>query len=87
MPTYEYECSSCGSSFEVFQPMAEDPLTDCPDCGKPVRRRINGGMGVIFKGSGFYKNDSKRSSPSKSDGAPPSCPGCSSGSCPAAASS
>ena len=63
MPTYEYECKSCGHGFEVFQPMSEPPLKDCPECGKEVRRLVFGGTGVIFKGSGFYVTDK-----SKNDG-------------------
>ena len=59
MPTYEYECKSCGHSFEAFQSMSDAPLRDCPQCGKEVRRLINGGTGVIFKGSGFYVTDKK----------------------------
>lgn len=80
MPTYEYECRSCGHAFEAMQSMSDAPLTVCPECGKEVRRVMSGGMGVIFKGSGFYKNDSKKAS------AP--CSGCSSpdSSCPAKAS-
>jgi putative FmdB family regulatory protein len=62
MPTYEYECRSCSHSFEAFQAMSEDPLTSCPECGGPVRRLIGGGTGIIFKGSGFYVNDSRKSS-------------------------
>jgi putative FmdB family regulatory protein len=62
MPTYEYECRSCSHSFEAFQSMAEDPLSSCPECGGPVRRLIGGGTGIIFKGSGFYVNDSRKSS-------------------------
>ena len=57
MPTYEYECKSCSHSFEVFQSMNDPPLTDCPECGREVRRLIFGGTGVIFKGSGFYVTD------------------------------
>jgi len=57
MPTYEYECKSCGHAFEVFQAMSDQPLKDCPECGKEVRRLIFGGTGVIFKGSGFYVTD------------------------------
>jgi len=57
MPTYEYECKSCGHSFEAFQSMKEAALTSCPECGQAVRRMINGGMGIIFKGSGFYVTD------------------------------
>lgn len=60
MPTYEYECRSCGSGFEVFQSMSDATLTVCPSCGKDVRRKIHGGTAIIFKGSGFYKNDSRK---------------------------
>jgi putative FmdB family regulatory protein len=59
MPTYEYECKSCGYSFDVFQSMSDEPLTSCPQCGKELRRLINGGSGIIFKGSGFYVTDRK----------------------------
>jgi putative FmdB family regulatory protein len=59
MPTYEYECSSCHHRFEVFQSMSDQALTDCPACGKSVRRVIGGGMGIIFRGSGFYRNDAR----------------------------
>jgi len=57
VPTYEYECKTCGYMFEAFQSMSDAPLSTCPECGKAVRRMINGGMGIIFKGSGFYVND------------------------------
>jgi putative FmdB family regulatory protein len=59
MPTYEYECKDCGHTFEVFQNMSDAPLKECPECGKEVRRLINGGSGIIFKGSGFYVTDKK----------------------------
>jgi putative FmdB family regulatory protein len=62
MPTYEYECKSCGKIFEAFQSMSDPPLESCPSCGKSVRRLIGGGTGVIFKGPGFYVNDSKKTS-------------------------
>jgi putative FmdB family regulatory protein len=62
MPTYEYECKSCGHTFEAFQSMREPPLKTCPQCGKEVRRLINGGSGIIFKGSGFYVTDKKSGS-------------------------
>ena len=61
MPTYEYECKSCGHTFDVFQSMNDEPLKTCPECGEDVRRRINGGSGIIFKGSGFYVTDKKGS--------------------------
>lgn len=59
MPTYEYECRACAYSFERVQNMSDDPVKECPKCGKAVRRLIFGGSGVIFKGSGFYVNDSR----------------------------
>ncbi|MDR2181682.1 MAG: zinc ribbon domain-containing protein [Treponema sp.] len=60
MPTYEYECRDCGHNFELFQGMNEDPLSECPECGGGIRRIINGGAGVIFKGSGFYVTDKNK---------------------------
>jgi putative FmdB family regulatory protein len=64
MPTYEYECKGCSHTFEVFQSMSDAPLKVCPECGKDVRRLINGGSGIIFKGSGFYVTDKKGGSAS-----------------------
>ncbi len=61
MPTYDYECKTCGHRFEAFQSFNDEPLKSCPECGKRVRRLIGGGVGIIFKGSGFYVTDSKRS--------------------------
>lgn len=65
MPTYEYECSECGKTFEHFQSMKDDPLTDCLDAscaGKGTMKRLIGaGSGLIFKGSGFYITDYKNS--------------------------
>ncbi|MBN2811525.1 MAG: FmdB family transcriptional regulator [Spirochaetales bacterium] len=58
MPTYDYACDSCGNRFEVFQKMSDQPVNTCPSCGKAVRRVLSGGVGISFKGSGFYKNDS-----------------------------
>lgn len=58
MPTYEYQCQSCGYEFEKFQSMAASSLRKCPQCGKlSLRRLIGTGAGVIFKGSGFYETD------------------------------
>jgi len=59
MPTYEYECTTCGHQFEVVQSMKDDRLTDCPQpgCPGPVHRKIGRGAGIIFKGSGFYQTD------------------------------
>ncbi len=60
MPTYEYECNGCGHRFEVFQKMSDNPLDTCPECGKQVRRILSGGLGIRFKGSGFYVTDSSK---------------------------
>ncbi len=69
MPTYDYECTECGHTFEEFQMMSEAPLTSCPACEKEgLRRLIGGGTGIIFKGSGFYINDSRSSSKNGSSG-------------------
>jgi len=57
MPTYGYECKSCGHNFDAFQSMKDEPLKTCPACSKELRRLINGGSGVIFKGGGFYVTD------------------------------
>jgi putative FmdB family regulatory protein len=76
MPTYEYECATCGNDFDVFQSMSDDPLKACPSCGGAVKRVINGGSGVIFKGSGFYKNDSRKTSASSEPKAPEACSSC-----------
>jgi putative FmdB family regulatory protein len=68
MPTYEYYCTSCGFEFEEFQSIASEPISICPKCGKEVKRKISGGSGLIFKGSGFYITDykSKKAENSKS---------------------
>ena len=58
MPTYHYRCSSCGHSFDFFQKFAEDPLTECPECSGQVRR-VPQPVGIVFKGSGWYVNDSR----------------------------
>ena len=58
MPTYEYVCDSCEHRFELMQRMKDDPVKVCPECGKSVRRVLSGGIGISFKGSGFYVNDS-----------------------------
>ena len=78
MPTYEYECKSCGHRFDAFQSMQDEPLKTCPKCGEEIRRVIFGGAGVIFKGSGFYVND-KSKGKTDSDSACKSCPKADSG--------
>ena len=66
MPTYDYKCTECGYSFEYFQPMSDEPLKTCPKCGGKVRRLIGGGTGVIFKGSGFYVTDNRKTNSASS---------------------
>ncbi|MCC5953651.1 MAG: FmdB family transcriptional regulator [Acidimicrobiia bacterium] len=58
MPTYEYRCKDCGEHLEVHQSFDDDPLTECPACGGQLRKKF-AAVGIAFKGSGFYKNDSR----------------------------
>lgn len=60
MPTYSYKCTECGHQFDAKQRMTDDPLTECPVCGGPVRR-IVGSVGIVFKGKGFYVTDHRSS--------------------------
>ncbi len=60
MPTYEYACTECGHQFEAFQSFSEDALTECPEC-KGAVQKVYSNVGVVFKGSGFYKTDSRTS--------------------------
>jgi putative FmdB family regulatory protein len=66
MPTYLYRCSDCGHSFDFFQKFADDPLTECPECGGPIRR-VPQPVGIVFKGSGWYVNDSRDAKKSTSN--------------------
>ncbi len=61
MPTYEYLCQNCGYKFEKFQNMNDEPIKVCPQCGGNLKRLIGKGMGIIFKGEGFYATDYKSS--------------------------
>lgn len=61
MPVYEYRCPNCGV-FELTQKITEEPKTDCPTCGAPVKKLISRGVGIIFKGSGFYCTDNRKDS-------------------------
>jgi putative FmdB family regulatory protein len=66
MPTYEYRCSKCSHEFELFQSITSKPSSRCPACGRnSAKRLIGAGAGVIFKGSGFYETDYKRSGAGK----------------------
>ncbi len=62
MPTYEYQCRSCGRRFDAFQSIMASPLTRCPHCRKKVDRLISAGAGLLFKGSGFYTTDHRSKS-------------------------
>ena len=61
MPTYQYACTECDHFFEQFQSFSEDTLTVCPECSGKLRKVFNA-VGVVFKGSGFYRTDSRSSS-------------------------
>ena len=58
MPTYQYACTECGHAFEQFQSFSDDALTVCPECDGRLRKLFNA-VGVVFKGSGFYRTDSR----------------------------
>jgi len=60
MPTYEYTCSKCGEHLEVVQSFRDEPLRKCPACGGKLKK-VFGAVGIVFKGSGFYKTDSRSS--------------------------
>lgn len=70
MPTYQYACTACGHEFEVFQSFTEDSLTQCPECPGEVKK-VFSAVGVVFKGSGFYKTDSVKSATAS---VPPAAP-------------
>ena len=65
MPTYQYACTECGHAFEQFQSFSDDALTVCPQCDGKLRKLFNA-VGVVFKGSGFYRTDSRAASSSSS---------------------
>ena len=63
MPTYQYSCTDCGEPLEVVQSFTDDALTECPACGGRLRKLYNA-VGIVFKGSGFYRTDSRSGSTS-----------------------
>ncbi|MCQ1994806.1 FmdB family zinc ribbon protein [Arthrobacter sp. zg-Y1171] len=75
MPTYAYACKDCSHSFDIQQSFSEDSLTVCPECGGRLRKKFNS-VGVVFKGSGFYRTDSREAAstvpaaPSKTESSP-----------------
>jgi putative FmdB family regulatory protein len=58
LPTYEYACTACGHRLDAVQKFTDDPLTECPECGGALRK-VYGAVGIVLKGSGFYKTDSR----------------------------
>ncbi len=78
MPTYAYRCTACSHEFEIFQKFTDQPLTACPECGSAIRKVFQP-VGIVFKGSGWYINDSRAPekdpakasvTPGKNDAAP-----------------
>ena len=66
MPTYQYACTACSERLEAVQSFTDAPLTECPACGGALRK-VFSAVGVVFKGSGFYKTDSRKAAPSGAD--------------------
>ncbi|MGW6566411.1 FmdB family zinc ribbon protein [Streptomyces sp. NPDC054975] len=71
MPTYQYQCTECGEGLEAVQKFTDDALTECPSC-KGRLKKVFSAVGIVFKGSGFYRNDSRGSSSSSSPASKPS---------------
>jgi len=69
MPTYEYACTKCGHQFEALQSFTDEALTECPEC-KGFVQKVYSNVGVVFKGSGFYKTDSRATKSSTTPAAP-----------------
>ncbi|CAL9482965.1 FmdB family zinc ribbon protein [Streptomyces sp. NPDC003781] len=65
MPTYQYQCTECGEGLEAVQKFTDDALTECPNCQGRLKK-VFSAVGIVFKGSGFYRNDSRGSSSSSS---------------------
>ncbi|MBD0840745.1 FmdB family zinc ribbon protein [Streptomyces sp. TRM68416] len=65
MPTYQYQCTECGEGLEAVQKFTDDALTECPTCDGRLKK-VFSAVGIVFKGSGFYRNDSRGSSSSSS---------------------
>lgn len=69
MPTYQYQCTECGENLEVVQKFTDDALTVCPNC-EGALRKVFSAVGIVFKGSGFYRTDSRSASSSSTPPAP-----------------
>jgi putative FmdB family regulatory protein len=89
VPTYSYACTQCGHAFDIRQSFTDDPLTDCPECadGAGRLRKVIHPVGIAFKGSGFYKTDSRASGGTKGSGGKESGAGSGSGEAAASTSS
>ncbi|MEU2507604.1 FmdB family zinc ribbon protein [Streptomyces sp. NPDC007863] len=68
MPTYQYQCTECGEGLEAVQKFTDDALTECPACHGRLKK-VFSAVGIVFKGSGFYRNDSRGASSSSSPAA------------------
>ncbi|HWB65958.1 MAG TPA: FmdB family zinc ribbon protein [Mycobacteriales bacterium] len=79
MPTYQYACTACGHELEVVQKFSDEPLTVCPECDGRLRKLFSP-VGIVFKGSGFYKTDSRSGAKSGSNGSSSSSESAKSGS-------
>lgn len=91
MPTYSYACTSCDNRFDIVQSFTDDALTECNECSGKLRKLFNS-VGIVFKGSGFYRTDSRSggstaSEPAKSDSSPTASSSTSSSSTPSSSSS
>ncbi|WP_275464284.1 FmdB family zinc ribbon protein [Streptomyces noursei] len=73
MPTYQYQCTACGEGLEAVQKFTDDALTECPSCNGRLKK-VFSAVGIVFKGSGFYRNDSRGSSSSSSPASSSSTP-------------
>ncbi|QIS22857.1 FmdB family zinc ribbon protein [Nocardia terpenica] len=71
MPTYSYQCTQCGDKFDIVQSFSDDALTTCEKCDGKLRKLFNS-VGIVFKGSGFYRTDSRNGSATASEPAKPS---------------
>ncbi len=74
MPTYQYQCTECGEGLEAVQKFTDDALTECPNCTGRLKK-VFSAVGIVFKGSGFYRNDSRGSSSSSAPAAKSSSSG------------
>ncbi|MFE7031611.1 FmdB family zinc ribbon protein [Streptomyces sp. NPDC057621] len=85
MPTYQYQCTECGEGLEAVQKFTDDALTVCPNCDGRLKK-VYSAVGIVFKGSGFYRNDSRGSSSSSSPASASKSSGSSSDSKPSSSS-